>query len=616
MQVHGTGLPCPMSQDGKEWAVVRTMHSGAVPQQQCMLYTVFGMATSMSGGPPAGPAPRYRITTQSLPPPPNPAQPSATAAAALLESWQWTAYHTEQQVKGFLQALATVYPSTCSLQLVGRREILALEATSHADEPEDSGQRSLMADQPLFPKPIMTYIGNMHGDEDINREVLLQLCLELCSLGGGGSAPATLSSDVDAQQLRPRLQALLANTRLHVIPSMNPDMGYATVPKRVNANGVDLNRNMWTQDFNYVAPSSNTSGAARSSAAVDWLAYGSQALQPEARAVQEWMRRYPPRLSANLHGGALVASYAQDACDTLGAAWYPALGSMQDWAYWSLGAQQVTLELHAAKTLTGQTPAAIARQLPTFYPDNRLALLRFAEMSHVGFRALLLDPSRANATLAANVTITLPGGSQALLFSSIQDGLLSVLLIPGLSHSVLVQPYLPCDPDRKYAPIVLELKTPLGWDAAIAGDGLEGLGVTPPPCQRRHTTLRCPVTPAAAAGGGGPTALGPGGGGGGVVGTQGLGGSGGSSPPPHPMQPWTYLLAVLLAVGGVAGFAKAGSTKSLGGGLSAAIIAALSARSMGGASAMGGVRVAFVISLLLAAFFLSRYARTRKIMPA
>ncbi|GFH22262.1 hypothetical protein HaLaN_19699, partial [Haematococcus lacustris] len=65
---------------------------------------------------------------------------------------------------------------------------------------------------------------------------------------------------------------------------------------------------------------------------------------------------------------------------------------------------------------------------------------------------------------------------QALLFSSIQDGLLSVLLIPGLSHSVLVQPYLPCDPDRKYAPIVLELKTPLGWDAAIAGDGLEGLG--------------------------------------------------------------------------------------------------------------------------------------------
>ncbi|MGQ3235099.1 MAG: M14 family zinc carboxypeptidase, partial [Flavobacterium sp.] len=75
----------------------------------------------------------------------------------------------------------------------------------------------------------------MHGDEDINREVLLRLCLELCSLGGG-SGPLPTSYAVDAQ-LRPRMQALLANTRLHVIPSMNPDLGYAAAPKRFNANG-------------------------------------------------------------------------------------------------------------------------------------------------------------------------------------------------------------------------------------------------------------------------------------------------------------------------------------------------------------------------------------------
>lgn len=58
---------------------------------------------------------------------------------------------------------------------------------------------------------------------------------------------------------------------------------------RGNANGRDLNRNF----PDYFTPSDTPPEA-------------------ETRAVQEWIRKTPFVLSANLHGGALVASYPFD----------------------------------------------------------------------------------------------------------------------------------------------------------------------------------------------------------------------------------------------------------------------------------------------------------------
>lgn len=132
-------------------------------------------------------------------------------------------------------------------------------------------------------KPNVKLIANMHGNEAIGRELLLQLLVYLVN-----SYPRNSS-----------VRSLLDNTYIHLMPSMNPD-GFAVAregecssgPGRANANGFDLNRNF--PDF--FAPDK----------------YNSAEEQPETHAVRLWTDKIPFVLSANLHGGALVASYPFD----------------------------------------------------------------------------------------------------------------------------------------------------------------------------------------------------------------------------------------------------------------------------------------------------------------
>lgn len=122
----------------------------------------------------------------------------------------------------------------------------------------------------------------MHGNEVVGRELLLLLAKYLC----------------ENYKLNERITKLINSTRIHLLPSMNPD-GYEMstegdekgVIGRGNANNIDLNRNFPDQ-------------------------YGSNRLneiqQPETQAVMDWTQSIPFVLSANLHGGALVANYPFD----------------------------------------------------------------------------------------------------------------------------------------------------------------------------------------------------------------------------------------------------------------------------------------------------------------
>ncbi|KAJ8917356.1 hypothetical protein NQ315_002378 [Exocentrus adspersus] len=243
-------------------------------------------------------------------------------------------------------------------------------------------------------KPEFKYVANMHGNEVIGRELLLYLIKYLC----------------ERYNTDDRVTKLLKTTRVHLLPSMNPD-GYEMAREgdassdqgRSNANGYDLNRNFpdqyGTNEYNKV-------------------------IQPETQAVMDWILSEPFVLSANLHNGALVANYPYDdtpdglthenlspddkifkdlahtyanahrimhqgiPCPmfpderftggiTNGAKWYTVTGGMQDWNYLVAGCMEITLEIGCYKY-------PYADKLPEYWLDNKDALMAYMEQVHKG----------------------------------------------------------------------------------------------------------------------------------------------------------------------------------------------------------------------------------------
>ncbi|GFT10954.1 carboxypeptidase D [Nephila pilipes] len=304
-------------------------------------------------------------------------------------------HHHYDSLVAILKNISLKCPEITRLYSIGRsvenRELYVLEMSDNPGVHEPG-------------EPEFKYVGNMHGNEVVGREMLLYLAEYFCNQYG----------------IDPRIKTLLDNTRIHIMPSMNPD-GYENsregefdgMDGRENANGVDLNRNFPDQF-----------GPTKENAV----------LQPETRAVMTWILTEPFVLSANLHGGSLVANYPFDnnakvtdglyskspddevfrrlasiysnkhptmhlgePCKgqgklnesfpggiTNGAAWYNVPGGMQDWNYLHSNCFEITLELGCYKY-------PYARDLPQYWKSNKEPLISLIEQVHSGVHGFVLD---------------------------------------------------------------------------------------------------------------------------------------------------------------------------------------------------------------------------------
>ncbi|UMM38957.1 hypothetical protein L5515_016207 [Caenorhabditis briggsae] len=269
--------------------------------------------------------------------------------------------------------------------------------------------------------PEFKYVANMHGNEVTGRVFLVSLA-------------ETLLQNYNTNLW---IHQLVDSTRIHLMPSMNPD-GYehasegdsSGITGRQNANGKDLNRNFPSRFPNYF-PTSD--------------------IQPETIAVMNWTRQIPFVLSANLHGGTTLVNYPFDDYPTRtrqahyapspdnalfvrlaysyarghermwkegprcldddlnvavdpqngiinGADWYIVSGGMQDWNYLNTNCFELTVEMNCEKFPK-------TAKLVKLWEENKYALLKFISLVHEAIHGLVIDAETGEGIVNATVSI-------------------------------------------------------------------------------------------------------------------------------------------------------------------------------------------------------------------
>ncbi|XP_059834449.1 carboxypeptidase M-like [Hypanus sabinus] len=311
--------------------------------------------------------------------------------------WIWTMipysfslefkHHNAEELESFLHRINSNYSSITHLYSIGKSvEGVDLWVLAIGKHPEKH----------VVGIPEVKYIGNIHGNEIVGREMLLHLIDHMVEKYGEDST----------------ITQIINSTRIHIMPSMNPD-GYAETENaeyckpsqgRNNKAGIDLNRNFPT------FPVKNSSST----------------LQPETKAVMNWILNETFVLSLSLHGGAVVVSYPYDSfiggissCPdndvfvylaknfsynhagmhfgdecattpifidgiTIGADWYSLEGGMQDFNYIQAQCFELTVEMSCCMNPPPDT-------LKDFWNENKISLINFFKLVHLGVKGQVLD---------------------------------------------------------------------------------------------------------------------------------------------------------------------------------------------------------------------------------
>ncbi|XP_075426179.1 carboxypeptidase Z isoform X2 [Ascaphus truei] len=361
-------------------------------------------------------------------------------------------HHTYSQMVSVLKKTATRCSQISKTYSIGRsfegKDLFVIEFSSNP------GKHEVL-------KPEFRYIGNMHGNEVVGKELLIYLAQYLCSEYLLGNS---------------RIQTLINTTRIHLLPSMNPD-GYELAAEegagyngwtngRQNAQNIDLNRNF--PDLTSEVHKIMRMRMARTDHMPIPESYWWGKVAPETKAVMKWMRSIPFVLAASLHGGDLVVSYPYDfsrhpleekmlsptpdekvfqllaktyaAAHPVmadksanrcggnfankgsiinGAEWYSFSGGMTDFSYLHTNCFELTLELGCEKFPTED-------ELYSSWQDNKESLLSLMEMVHRGIKGVVKD-EYGNPIKKARITVK--GVRHDV--TTAEDGDFWRLLIPG-----------------------------------------------------------------------------------------------------------------------------------------------------------------------------------------
>ncbi|VDK43405.1 unnamed protein product [Anisakis simplex] len=346
--------------------------------------------------------------------------------------------HNYDNMTAWLKEYATKYPNITYLYSIGQslegRELWIMVISKYPQ-----------AHQLGIPE--FKYVGNMHGNEVVGREALLYLIAILCENYGKNDY----------------MTKMVDTTRIHIMPSMNPDgyergyIGDRTGYKgRGNAHDVDLNRNFPPR---FPGHRENTGG------------FGPE---KETMLMMKWFIYLPFVLSANLHGGSLVANYPYDdsltgqdgiytasADDRLfvalsytyarahenmwktgrrcglnvngdsflngitnGAGWYHLAGGMQDWQYSHTNCMEITIEMGCFKF-----PYNV--MLPKLWSEHKYSLLAFMEFVHRGLKGFVFN-SDAEAVGGAVLSV-----NEGKNITTTRDGEFWRILLPGKYKMVI-----------------------------------------------------------------------------------------------------------------------------------------------------------------------------------
>uniref|UniRef100_A0A672KXM8 Carboxypeptidase X, M14 family member 2 n=1 Tax=Sinocyclocheilus grahami TaxID=75366 RepID=A0A672KXM8_SINGR len=368
-------------------------------------------------------------------------------------------HHSYKEMRQLMKVVNEMCPNITRIYNIGKsyngQKLYAIEISDNPGEHE-------------LGEPEFRYTAGSHGNEVLGRELLLLLMQFMCQ--------EYLSRNT-------RIRRLVDETRIHLLPSVNPD-GYEKACEagselsgwslgRWSQDGLDIHHNfpdlnsvLWEAEARKWVPRKFHNHHVP---VPDWYRSTNATVAVETRALVSWMEKIPFVLGGNLQGGELVVTFPFDrtrsvtalreatptaddhvfrwlafsyasthrlmthasrrVCHTddfakedgtiNGASWHTAAGSMNDFSYLHTNCFELSM-------FVGCDKFPHETELPEEWENNRESLLVFMEQVHRGIKGVIRDVQGKGI---ANAIIAVDGISHDIRTAS--DGDYWRLLNPG-----------------------------------------------------------------------------------------------------------------------------------------------------------------------------------------